>query len=205
MWSVCGVMHLITTSEAESVDERIHTLADRRMVISLMNGAFDQDLNGLLCWFSCVCINSAPFETHNVLIIHREMHLRFASECRREWHNVRHWLFARLTWASQKALMMSFTLPNSWNFKWLSPHRVHQIWLRFMRSRTEGKPPCRSWKEAQHWWANANKLWDKITGFVLFEVAAVFSAKSPLRKTFLIWWTSWFKWNPNKIKKKEKL
>lgn len=108
MWSVCGVMHLITTSEAESVDERIHTLADRRMVISLMNGAFDQDLNGLLCWFSCVCINSAPFETHNVLIIHREMHLRFASECRREWHNVRHWLFARLTWASQKALMMEF-------------------------------------------------------------------------------------------------
>lgn len=49
MWSVCGVMHLITASEVGSADERIHTLADRRMVISLMNGAFDQDLNGLLC------------------------------------------------------------------------------------------------------------------------------------------------------------
>lgn len=35
-----------------SVDERIHTLADRRMVISLMNGAFDQEVNGLLCQFS---------------------------------------------------------------------------------------------------------------------------------------------------------
>lgn len=49
MYSVCGVMHLITTSEVGAEDERIHTLADRRMVISLMNGAFDQDLNGLLC------------------------------------------------------------------------------------------------------------------------------------------------------------
>lgn len=47
---VCVVsVHLITTWEEESVDERIHTLADRRRVISLMNGAFDQDLNGLLC------------------------------------------------------------------------------------------------------------------------------------------------------------
>lgn len=132
MWSVCGVMHLITTSEAESVDERIHTLADRRMVISLMNGAFDQDLNGLLCWFSCVCINSAPFETHNVLIIHREMHLCFASECRREWHNVRHWLFARLTWASQKALMMEFHTSKFLKFQMTiptqSPSNLAQIY-----------------------------------------------------------------------------
>lgn len=132
MWSVCGVMHLITTSEAESVDERIHTLADRRMVISLMNGAFDQDLNGLLCWFSCVCINSAPFETYNVLIIHREMHLRFASECRREWHNVRHWLFARLTWASQKALMMEFHTSKFLKFEMTiptqSPSNLAQIY-----------------------------------------------------------------------------
>lgn len=105
VWSVCGIMHLITTSEVESVDERIHTLADRRMVISLMNGAFDRDLNGLLCWFSCVCINSVPFKIYNVLIIHREMHLRFASECRRAWHNVRHCLFARLSLASRKTLM----------------------------------------------------------------------------------------------------
>lgn len=49
MWRVHGIMHLITTSEVLSADERIHTLADRRMVISLMNGAFDQHLNGLLC------------------------------------------------------------------------------------------------------------------------------------------------------------
>lgn len=90
VWSVCGVMHLIITSEVGSVDESIHTLADRRMVISLMNGAFDQNLNGLLCQFSCVCISSMPLELYNVLIIHREMHLRFASECRRERHNVRH-------------------------------------------------------------------------------------------------------------------
>lgn len=65
-------MHLITTSELRSVDERIHTLADRRMVISLMNGAFDQDLNVLLCWFSCVGINSAPFKVSNVLIVRWE-------------------------------------------------------------------------------------------------------------------------------------
>lgn len=53
IWSLCGmcmcVMYLITASEVGSLDERIHTLADRRMVISLMNGAFDQDLNGLPC------------------------------------------------------------------------------------------------------------------------------------------------------------
>ena len=51
-------MHLIITSEGGSVDERIHTLADRRTVISLMNGAFDQDLNGPLCGLSCVCISA---------------------------------------------------------------------------------------------------------------------------------------------------
>lgn len=84
MWSLCGVMHLITSSEVGSVDESIHTLADRRMVISLMNGAFDQDLNGLLCGFSRVHINSVPFELHNILIIHREKHPRFAIECREE-------------------------------------------------------------------------------------------------------------------------
>lgn len=49
MCGVCGVMHLMTTSEVGAEDERIRTLADRRMVISLMNEAFDQDLNGLLC------------------------------------------------------------------------------------------------------------------------------------------------------------
>lgn len=54
MRSVCGHMHLITTSELGSVDERIHTLADRRMVISLMNGAFDQDLNGLMSIPMCL-------------------------------------------------------------------------------------------------------------------------------------------------------
>lgn len=54
MRSVCGRMHLITTSEVGSVDERIHTLADRRMVISLMNGAFDQDLNGLVSILMCL-------------------------------------------------------------------------------------------------------------------------------------------------------
>lgn len=82
MSGVCGVLHLITISELGSVDEIIHTLVDRRTVISLMNGAFDQDLNGLPCRFSCVCINSVPFQLYNMLIIRKEMHLCFATECR---------------------------------------------------------------------------------------------------------------------------
>lgn len=86
MWGVCSVMHLITISDVGSVDDRIHTSADRRMVISLMNGAFDQDLNGLLCRFSCVGIDSVPFQLHNMLIIH----MCYASECRGQQHNVRH-------------------------------------------------------------------------------------------------------------------
>lgn len=61
VWSVCGVMHLITTSEVGSVDERIHTLADSRMVISLMNEAFDQVSNGVQCRLLCVCIDCVPF------------------------------------------------------------------------------------------------------------------------------------------------
>lgn len=59
VWCGMCVMYLITASEVGSVDERIHTLADRRMVISLMNGAFDQDLKGLPSRFSCACINAA--------------------------------------------------------------------------------------------------------------------------------------------------
>ena len=66
--SLCGVMHLITTSEVISADESIHTSADRRMVISLMNGAFDQDLNG-----SCECLSTPlPSRLHNILIIRSE-------------------------------------------------------------------------------------------------------------------------------------
>ena len=65
---LCGVMHLITTSEVVSADESIHTSADRRMVISLMNGAFDQDLNG-----SCECVSTPlPSRLHNILIIRSE-------------------------------------------------------------------------------------------------------------------------------------
>lgn len=48
------------------------------------------------CVDSHVSASTLPFEIHNVLIIHREMHLRFVKECRTETHNVWHWLFCEI-------------------------------------------------------------------------------------------------------------
>lgn len=62
-------MDLITASESECGDESIHTLTDRRMVISLMSGAFDQDLNDP-CANSHMSVLTLYFELHI-----QEMHL----------------------------------------------------------------------------------------------------------------------------------
>lgn len=181
-------MHLITTSEVGSVDERIHTLADRRMVISLMNGAFDQDLNGLLCRSSCVCINSEPFQLHNVLTIHREMGLSCASECRER---------AR----ERESATLSKALITLWD--WLCAYRRHFG----MQIRTSGllkisnervaapdfsSAPCGSRMRAatQRWCtvghkrrpqrlAQANKLWDKIGGNRAGRVECAFQPSLP--------------------------